>query len=169
VILIKNKRLLVALFTLFLIFKLSQAIDDSLKDTNTVEYNKKIREDIIPKTAKLSVNKSIIKVNIIMTFYTISYADTGKLDGISASGKHLPSLSRGGVQPIAAPKNIPFGTKIVIDGVGTTIVEDRGGAIKYTYINGTEYMKVDVFVPNATAKKISELGVVKTTGYIVVE
>lgn len=164
-----NKRLLVALFILFLTLKVLPTTDDSLKNTITVEYNKKTSEDIIPKTAALSVNKSIVKVNIILTFYTISYADTGKLDGISASGKHLPSLSRGGVQPIAAPKNIPFGTKIVIDGIGVTIVEDRGGAIKYININGTEYMKVDVFVPNATAKQIRELGVAKTTGYIVVE
>jgi len=31
---------------------------------------------------------------------------------------------------IAAPKNIPFGTKIYVPGYGLAVVKDRGGAIK---------------------------------------
>ena len=45
-------------------------------------------------------------------------------NGITASGVYAKAN-----HTIAAPKNIPFGTVLVIDGVEYT-VEDRGGAIK---------------------------------------
>jgi len=47
-------------------------------------------------------------------------------DGITASGYKLQS----GSKVIAAPKNIPFGTKIYVPGYGLATVEDRGGSIK---------------------------------------
>lgn len=47
-------------------------------------------------------------------------------DGITASGYKLQE----GSKVVAAPKNIPFGTKIYIPGYGLATVEDRGGAIK---------------------------------------
>ena len=48
----------------------------------------------------------------------------GKTDGITASGTKVKAG-----RTIAAPKNFPFGTKIMINGHIYT-VEDRGGAIK---------------------------------------
>lgn len=48
----------------------------------------------------------------------------GKTDGITASGTHVTAG-----RTIAAPPEIPFGTKISING-HTYTVEDRGGAIK---------------------------------------
>jgi 3D (Asp-Asp-Asp) domain-containing protein len=48
----------------------------------------------------------------------------GKTDGITASGTHVTAG-----RTIAAPKEIPFGTQIIING-HTYTVEDRGGAIK---------------------------------------
>lgn len=48
----------------------------------------------------------------------------GKTDGITASGTHVTAG-----RTIAAPPEIPFGTKLVING-HTYTVEDRGGAIK---------------------------------------
>jgi len=47
-------------------------------------------------------------------------------DGITASGYKLQN----GSKIIAAPKSIPFGTKIYVPGYGLASVEDRGGAIK---------------------------------------
>lgn len=47
-----------------------------------------------------------------------------KTDGITASGTHVIAG-----RTIAAPKEIPFGTKLMINGHVYT-VEDRGGAIK---------------------------------------
>lgn len=59
--------------------------------------------------------------------YKITGYDTcvkccGKSDGITASGTQA-TVGR----TCAAPKNIPFGTKLYIDGIGERIVEDRGG------------------------------------------
>lgn len=65
----------------------------------------------------------IQKIRIIATAYTNSYEDCGKTDGITASGVRV---SRG---MVAAPKSIPFGTKIKIDNYGIVEVQDRGGAI----------------------------------------
>ena len=48
----------------------------------------------------------------------------GKTNGITASGTKATAG-----RTIAAPKNYPFGTKIEIAGMGTYVVEDRGGAI----------------------------------------
>jgi 3D (Asp-Asp-Asp) domain-containing protein len=56
-----------------------------------------------------------------------------KAKGISASGK---GVSKG---MIAAPRNVPFGTRIYIPGYGEGTVEDRGGAIKGN--------KLDVYFP----------------------
>ena len=47
-------------------------------------------------------------------------------DGITASGYKLQN----GSKVIAAPADIPFGTKIYIPGYGLATVEDRGGSIK---------------------------------------
>lgn len=47
-------------------------------------------------------------------------------DGITANGYKLQN----GNKVIAAPKNIPFGTKIYVPGYGLATVEDRGGSIK---------------------------------------
>ena len=48
----------------------------------------------------------------------------GKTNGITASGTKATAG-----RTIAAPKNYAFGTKIEIAGMGTYVVEDRGGAI----------------------------------------
>lgn len=62
------------------------------------------------------------------TAYTNHYASTGKKPdhpayGITASGK------KSYVGMVATSEEYPFGTKIHIEGYGTYIVEDRGGAI----------------------------------------
>ena len=49
----------------------------------------------------------------------------GKTDGITASGAKAKAN-----HTIAAPKTYAFGTKIELEGYGTFVVEDRGGAIK---------------------------------------
>lgn len=57
--------------------------------------------------------------------YTAAADECGKSDGITASGN---KVAEG--RTIACPKGYEFGTKIQIDGMGTYICEDRGGAIK---------------------------------------
>jgi 3D (Asp-Asp-Asp) domain-containing protein len=71
--------------------------------------------------------------SITATAYTASADECGKADGITASGNQV---HRG---TLACPKSYPFGTKIEIDGMGTYVCEDRGGAI-----NGNHF---DIYVP----------------------
>jgi len=57
--------------------------------------------------------------------YTAAADECGKSDGITASGQ---KVAEG--RTLACPKGYAFGTKIEIDGMGTYVCEDRGGAIK---------------------------------------
>lgn len=57
--------------------------------------------------------------------YTAAADECGKSDGITASGKKVQEN-----RTLACPKQYKFGTKIEIDGMGTYVCEDRGGAIK---------------------------------------
>ena len=59
-----------------------------------------------------------------ITGYDICYECCGKIDGITASGAKA-TVGR----TIAAPSNLPFGTRLYIDGIGERVVEDRGGSI----------------------------------------
>ena len=81
-----------------------------------------------------------------LTFYTNSISDCGKTDGITASGKVAKSK-----HTIATDKRFPFGTVLEIEGWGTYVVEDRGGAVRGNII--------DVYV-DSTAEAI-KLGRVK--------
>lgn len=62
-------------------------------------------------------------VTIIATAYTSAAEENGGYAGMNAIGGKL------GPGCIAAPKDIPFHTKIRISGLGVFNVEDRGGAI----------------------------------------
>ncbi len=57
--------------------------------------------------------------------YTASADECGKSDGITASGIKVTES-----RTLACPPSFPFGTKILIEGVGVLRCEDRGGAIK---------------------------------------
>ncbi|MEK4970687.1 3D domain-containing protein [Cytobacillus sp. FSL R7-0696] len=64
------------------------------------------------------------------TAYTAGVESTGKSVGdigygITASGKRV----REG-RTVACPKNLPFGTTLLIENVGERVCEDRGGDIK---------------------------------------
>ena len=134
-----------------------------LKNSAVIKTEVKKQEPPVVKTAK----KERV-INILVTFYTNSYEDCNSTAGISASGKNLVSASRGGdITYVAAPKNIPFGTKIDVKGIGVCDVQDRGGAIKHVWIDNIEYMKLDVFVKGATRQQLLNKGLLKTTGHII--
>ncbi|HEX7586576.1 MAG TPA: 3D domain-containing protein [Patescibacteria group bacterium] len=57
--------------------------------------------------------------------YTAADDECGKSDGITASGVKVKEN-----RTLACPPTFPFGTKIDIEGHGTYVCEDRGGAIK---------------------------------------
>jgi len=71
------------------------------------------------------------QVEVSPLFKVTGYCDgpccCGKYaDGITASGHVIKK----GDKIAAAPKSIPFGTIIVVDGHGEYVIKDRGGAIK---------------------------------------
>lgn len=70
------------------------------------------------------------KFTINASAYTAAADECGKSDGITASGLKVKE----GVT-LACPPQFPFGTKIKIEGMGTRICEDRGGAIKGNHVD----------------------------------
>lgn len=82
-------------------------------------------------TSSSYASSSNVKVYKI-TAYCASIACCGKTDGITASGVKARAN-----RTVAAPSNIPFGTKLLINGK-EYVVEDRGGAVKGN--------KLDIFV-----------------------
>ena len=82
-------------------------------------------------TSSRTTSSSNVKVYKI-TAYCASIACCGKTDGITASGVKARAN-----RTVAAPSNIPFGTKLLINGK-EYVVEDRGGAV-----NGN---KIDIYV-----------------------
>ncbi len=88
------------------------------------KLRKKVKGIVFPQ-GKFIINASA---------YTAAADECGKSDGITASGLKVRES-----ETIACPYQFPFGTKINIDGMGTYICEDRGGAIKGNHID--IYMK----------------------------
>lgn len=108
-----------------------------IKNTNTLEdnflialYTPKIASAQFSKIYKnklfsesFMVPKGSFVVNA--SAYTAAADECGKSDGITASGKKVQAN-----HTLACPKSYQMGTKIEIDGMGTYVCEDRGGAIK---------------------------------------
>lgn len=65
--------------------------------------------------------------------YTAAADECGKSDGITASGLKVTEK-----RTLACPRELPFGTKLKIEGLGEYRCEDRGGAIKGN--------KIDIYV-----------------------
>lgn len=59
-----------------------------------------------------------------ITGYDICVSCCGSTNGITASGT-TATVGR----TCAAPKDLPFGTRLWIEGIGERVVEDRGGAV----------------------------------------
>lgn len=72
--------------------------------------------------------------------YTASADECGNDKGITASGVTVTEN-----RTLACPPNYPFGTKIEIDGMGTYICEDRGGAIKGNHFDIYMQTKAEAF------------------------
>ena len=71
--------------------------------------------------------------------YTAAADECGKSDGITASGA---KVHRG---TLACPPGYKFGTKVEIDGMGTYVCEDRGGAIKKNHFDIYMQTKKEAF------------------------
>jgi 3D (Asp-Asp-Asp) domain-containing protein len=92
--------------------------EQEVKDEKVLAKWKEKQENMwknLPKE-KFSINASA---------YTAAADECGKNDGITASGLKVKEK-----RTLACPPAFPFGTKVKIEGVGTLVCEDRGGAIK---------------------------------------
>ncbi|MFH0969813.1 MAG: 3D domain-containing protein [Patescibacteria group bacterium] len=65
------------------------------------------------------------KFTINASAYTAAADECGKSDGITSSGLKVKEN-----RTLACPPGYPFGAKVKIEGIGTLVCEDRGGAIK---------------------------------------
>jgi 3D (Asp-Asp-Asp) domain-containing protein len=100
------------------------------------------REKVLAKYEERRKNANLPKgkFTINASAYTAAADECGKSDGITASGLKVKE----GVT-IACPPQFPFGVKIKIEGMGTRICEDRGGAIKANHIDIYMETKKDAF------------------------
>ena len=83
------------------------------------------RDDILSRYKKKVGDLPKGKFEINASAYTAAADECGKSDGITASG--LKVMEK---RTLACPPQFALGTKIKIDGMGTYVCEDRGGAIK---------------------------------------
>lgn len=85
------------------------------------------------------------EVTCYITYYTNLNT---RLQGGQYDKKGKRLTSHGG-KVVACPSDIPYGSYLSLDGMGSYKVVDTGGAIKWLDSNKTK-MKVDVFIPNVT-------------------
>lgn len=109
------------------------------------------------------VNNSYKNQLFIVSYYGATFNECGNTHFITASG--VP-VSEG---HIAAPKEIPFGSKVILNGVEYTVT-DRGNP-KYIKTLSDGSMKIDVFVPRLHGEsdskyeaRISDMGINKVMG-----
>lgn len=102
----------------FAAYKTLQISSLQAAENQTVEIDKAEAEieEIVAKPEKRYLGRYKI------TGYDTCAKCCGKEDGITASGV-IATVGR----TCAAPESIPFGTKLLIEGIGERIVEDRGG------------------------------------------
>jgi 3D (Asp-Asp-Asp) domain-containing protein len=95
---------------------------ESLPVSSDVERDKALAKRRM-KRGNTSVPRGTMTINA--SAYTAAADECGKSDGITASGLKVKEK-----RTLACPPQYPFGTKVKIDGMGTYVCEDRGGAIK---------------------------------------
>ena len=90
------------------------------RESRLARFKNKLDAASLPK-GKFVINASA---------YTAAADECGKSDGITASGVKVKEN-----RTLACPPAFPFGAKISIDGHGTFVCEDRGGAIKNNHFD----------------------------------
>lgn len=108
-----------------------------------VKSAEEIKRDLIlekwkKKQTAISFPKGTFTINA--SAYTAAADECGKSDGITASGVKVKAK-----RTLACPPMYPFGTKIKIEGYGTYVCEDRGGAIKGNHVDIYMHTKKEAF------------------------
>lgn len=94
------------------------------------------KEKQAEKWSKLPVGEFTINASA----YTAAADECGNSKGITSSGIKVHEK-----RTIACPPEFPFGAKIKIEGMGTYVCEDRGGAIKGNHIDIYVQTKTEAF------------------------
>jgi len=94
--------------------------EEKKREAILAKYEEKRKKANLPE-GKFTINASA---------YTAAADECGKSDGITASGLKVREK-----ETIACPPQFPFGVKLSIEGMGTYICEDRGGAIKGNHVD----------------------------------
>lgn len=97
--------------------------ESDLKKSKEEEKREKALERFAEKRKSAIYPEGKFIVNA--SAYTAAADECGKSDGITASGLMVKEN-----ETIACPPQFPFGVKLKIEGMGTYICQDRGGAIK---------------------------------------
>lgn len=92
--------------------------------------NEKILEKWKEKQESMWKSLPTEKFTVNASAYTAAADECGKNDGITASGIKVKEN-----RTLACPPQYPFGAKVKIEGVGTLVCEDRGGAIKANHFD----------------------------------
>ena len=105
----------------------NKELEETIEKVRVSKLNKKTtvtsRSGSTARTESANSNEKWIWANV--SAYCVCSKCCGKTNGITASGTKA-TVGR----TIAAPSSYSFGTKIELEGLGTYIVEDRGGAIQ---------------------------------------
>lgn len=114
------------------------------------------REAMVEKYQKMIASANFPQGKFVLnaSAYTAAADECGKSDGITASGVKVKEN-----RTLACPPQFPFGTKIQIDGMGTFVCEDRGGAIKGNHVDIYMETKAQAFAfgrRNLTAEVVLE-------------
>jgi len=86
-----------------------------------VQFSKAYKNRLLSESFVLPKGSFVVNASA----YTAAADECGKSDGITASGAKVRAN-----RTLACPPVYKFGTKIEIEGMGTYVCEDRGGAIK---------------------------------------
>lgn len=97
-----------------------KTVEEAKRDKTYDKYAEQRENANLPE-GKFTINASA---------YTAAADECGKSDGITASGLKVKEK-----HTLACPPAFPFGTKLKIDGMGTYVCEDRGGAIKGNHVD----------------------------------
>ncbi len=97
---------------------------EPVKSQEEIKYEEKMNKW---KEKQVSLWKNLPRgrFTINASAYTAAADECGKSDGITASGIRVKEK-----RTLACPPRYPFGAEIQIEGYGTFVCEDRGGAIK---------------------------------------
>lgn len=138
------------------IFNVEIQEDNSVENVETVEIEV-VEEEIVEE-----VYYNIQYWTFEVSYYCGCWSCTQNGDLTTASGTTATQY-----RTIAAPKDVPFGSEIYIEGLGTFICEDRGGYIEYTYDEyGNLIMRLDVYLENHN--ECYERGRHYADGYIII-